>query len=106
VQRLKPRHAVSTVDGVASQPCEPASNNGTFPTATVQRPSLEPLLLTAREAARSLAISERKLWELTKRKLIPCVRIGRAVRYSPLDLQAWIEAQKSNPPTSTTGPQL
>jgi excisionase family DNA binding protein len=53
------------------------------------------LLLTARQAAQALAIGERTLWELTRQNAIPCVRIGRAVRYSPLDLQAWIESRKS-----------
>jgi excisionase family DNA binding protein len=62
------------------------------------------LLLRSRDAARALAIGERKLWELTKRNLIPCVRIGRSVRYSLPDLQAWIEAQKHSGPASATGP--
>lgn len=52
------------------------------------------LLMTARDASRSLAISERQLWQRTKDGEIPCVRIGRSVRYSPADLQAWIDAQK------------
>jgi excisionase family DNA binding protein len=69
---------------------------------TTTRPDL---LMRPRDAARALAISERKLWDLTMRNLIPCVRIGRAVRYSPLDLQAWIEAQKRLDSTSATGPR-
>lgn len=52
------------------------------------------LLLTAREACQALAISDRKLWSLTAGHEIPCVRIGRAVRYDPRDLEAWIEARK------------
>jgi excisionase family DNA binding protein len=52
------------------------------------------LLLKVREAANALNISERKLWEMTKRGAIPAVRIGRAVRYDPADLQAYIEASK------------
>jgi excisionase family DNA binding protein len=63
-----------------------------------------PLLLTMRQAAQMLAIGERTMWELTRRGAIPCVRIGRSVRYSPLDLQAWIEAQKRLGSTSATGP--
>ncbi len=54
-----------------------------------------PQLLKPAEAARSLAISERKLWGLTKCGEIPCVRIGRSVRYDPRDLASWIEARKS-----------
>lgn len=54
----------------------------------------EPLLIKAPAAAKLLTLSERKLWELTNRKLIPHVRIGKkAVRYSPDQLRAWIEEQ-------------
>jgi len=51
-------------------------------------------LLTARDAAKFLAISPRKLWQLTNCGDIPCVRIGRAVRYDPFDLRRWIDARK------------
>lgn len=51
-------------------------------------------LLTAREAARVLRISDRKLWSLTSSGEIPCVRIGRSVRYVPSDLGRWIEDRK------------
>ena len=54
-----------------------------------------PLLLNARDAAKALGICERTLWSLTEpRGGIPCVRFGRAVRYAPHDLQAWIDRQK------------
>jgi excisionase family DNA binding protein len=56
--------------------------------------NLEALLVTAREAATALSISERTLWGLTAAGKIPVVRIGRAVRYDPRDLQAWIERNK------------
>ena len=46
------------------------------------------LLLTSREAAKALSISERTLWTLTKAGLVQVVRIGRAVRYSLADLEA------------------
>jgi excisionase family DNA binding protein len=52
------------------------------------------LLLKPREAAQALSISARTLWTLTRRGEVPCVRIGRAVRYAPADLRAWIDAQK------------
>jgi excisionase family DNA binding protein len=55
-----------------------------------------PLLLKAKEAAQALAISERKLWELTNRGEIPKIVIGRAVRYFPEDLRTWAEAQRSH----------
>jgi excisionase family DNA binding protein len=56
---------------------------------------MERLLLPARDAAAALSISERSLWSLTKAGEIPAIRIGRAVRYDPADLRAWIEARKA-----------
>jgi excisionase family DNA binding protein len=53
----------------------------------------EPLLVRPPEAARMLNLGERKLWEMTNRKRVPHVRIGKAVRYSPEDLRAWIQEQ-------------
>jgi excisionase family DNA binding protein len=64
------------------------------------------LLLKGPEAALALAVSPRTLWSLTKSGSIPCVRIGRAVRYSKADLEAWIESQKTKPAPSGTAPQL
>ena len=53
------------------------------------------LLLTPKEAARSLGISERLLWgRSAPRGEIPVVRIGRSVRYSLDDLRSFIESQK------------
>lgn len=52
------------------------------------------LLLNPRQAAAALSISPRLLWSRTNCGDIPCVRIGKCVRYSPDDLRAWIEAQK------------
>jgi excisionase family DNA binding protein len=52
------------------------------------------LLLRLPEAAEELAISERKLWDLTKGGEIPCIRIGRSVRYARADLIAWINTKK------------
>jgi excisionase family DNA binding protein len=54
----------------------------------------EPLLWNARQAARALGISERKLWDLTQRGEIPHLRIGRNVKYSRAALADWI-AHKS-----------
>ena len=56
--------------------------------------AIEPMLLTAREAATALTISERFLYTMTQRGDIRAVRLGRAVRYDPKDLRAWIEKAK------------
>lgn len=58
---------------------------------------MEPLLLTAREAARALSCSERTLWGLTvPRGPIPSIKIGtRGVRYSREALVRWIASCES-----------
>lgn len=53
------------------------------------------LLLTPREAAAALCISERKLWSLTKSGQIRAARFGRAVRYDRTDLESAIQAAKT-----------
>jgi predicted DNA-binding transcriptional regulator AlpA len=54
-----------------------------------------PKLLTPKDAAAACAISPRKLWSLTASGDIPCVRIGRSVRYDAMDLAAFIDAAKA-----------
>ena len=53
-----------------------------------------PLALRPRDAAKSLGISPRHLWQLTKDGHVPCVRIGTGKRQSVLypiaELQAWL----------------
>lgn len=51
------------------------------------------LLLTPREAAAALSISERSLWGLTNQGLLRCVRIGRSVRYAVDDLREFIASK-------------
>ena len=58
-------------------------------------------LLKPREAAKMLAICERTLWALTNQGGLACVRIGRSVRYDPLDLAAWNERQKAKTAADT-----
>ena len=57
--------------------------------------NLAPLLLKPQDAARVLAISPRKLWELTNVGEISCLRIGRAVRYAYEDLKKYVEENTS-----------
>lgn len=52
------------------------------------------LLLTAKEAAAALAISERWLWGLTKERRIKSIRVNRSVRYRIEDLREFISAQE------------
>jgi excisionase family DNA binding protein len=51
-------------------------------------------LLTAKQTAELLAISPRTLWELTNCRKIPHLRFGKAVRYDPRDLHAWLDKKK------------
>lgn len=51
-------------------------------------------LVSAARAAQILAISPRKLWEMSNTGEIRHLRIGRGVRYDVADLTAWIEARK------------
>jgi excisionase family DNA binding protein len=52
---------------------------------------MEPLILTADEAAKLLSVSPRTLHTMTKAGSIPCVRIGKSgVRYSREDLARFV----------------
>lgn len=59
-----------------------------------EKPNEDPILLRPSEAAQKLAISERKLWSLTRDDEIQAIRVGRSVRYDVRDLLAWIEYKK------------
>lgn len=50
------------------------------------------LLINSRAACKMLTVGPRKLWELTNCNAIPHRRIGRAVRFSPVELRRWIDA--------------
>jgi len=51
-------------------------------------------LLKPLQAARVLNISARKLWELTNRRELACIRVGRAVRYRLDDLKTFVERNR------------
>lgn len=52
------------------------------------------LLLTMKQAALALQISERSLWDLLRRGEIPRIKIGASVRIDVRDLEAWIAKKK------------
>lgn len=54
-----------------------------------------PKLMKIGPAAKYLCICERTLWGLTNSGQIPTVRIGRSVRFDIVDLDAFIEKQKT-----------
>ena len=71
---------------------------GAFPTLQVLDSAAgstpEPLLRRPAEAARFLAISSRKLWELTNTREVPAIRIGCALRYPADELRAWVAERR------------
>ena len=48
-----------------------------------------PILVSLREAARLLAVSDRHLWQLQRDGVLPVVRVGRALRFRIADLERW-----------------
>ena len=65
--------------------------------------SNERLLISPKEAAKLMSISERTLWNLTATGQLPCVKIGKIKRYSVNDIREFIEAQTNrNSPNSTS----
>ncbi len=57
-------------------------------------------LLKSKDAAQYLAISERKMWELGNRGVIPVVRPDhRMVRFDVADLDAFIARKKKGGPS-------
>ena len=59
---------------------------------STSREDLQPLL-TLQEVARVLAVSPRTVRRLLSRGL-PHVRIGRVLRFDPVDVGSWVEARK------------
>jgi len=48
-------------------------------------------LLPLREQAELLSISWRHLQELSRKRLIPCVRLGRRILFNPLHVEKALE---------------
>ncbi|MCP3913992.1 MAG: helix-turn-helix domain-containing protein [bacterium] len=51
-------------------------------------------LLKPDAVADLLGISPRKLWTITNQGDLPCIRIGRCLRYDEQDVAEWIERKK------------
>lgn len=61
------------------------------------------LLLSSKEAAKLLSISERTLFTITSAGQLPCIRIMGAKRYSRSDLERFIEQQRTTAQKSASG---
>ncbi|MEL7483083.1 MAG: helix-turn-helix domain-containing protein [Planctomycetota bacterium] len=75
-----------------SPTCQSAPQAGKQNEGASETPDHTPILVDAKQASAMLAISARKTWELTNCGAIPCVRIGRAVRYRVSNLNKWVAA--------------
>lgn len=69
-------------------PSQPASKTG----GASKTPEHTPILVDAKQASAMLSIGTRQIWTLTNCGAIPCVRIGRSVRYRVADLNTWAAA--------------
>ena len=52
-------------------------------------------LLKTKDAAKYLCMSEKTLWNLTNAGQVQAVRMGRLVRYDPVDLDQFIQRSKT-----------
>jgi excisionase family DNA binding protein len=57
--------------------------------------TVQPLLLTITQVAKSMNLGRTKVYELIATEGLPTVRFGRAVRVSPASLQQWVERRES-----------
>lgn len=55
-------------------------------------PTPLPRLLTAQELSKQLGYPLDRIYELARRGEMPVVRLGRAVRFDPGAIRAWLEA--------------
>ncbi len=66
---------------------------------TVATPVIDPgQILTLSEIAGRLKTSERWVYEKTRnrcRRPLPCIRIGRYLRFDWTDVSAWLNSQKT-----------
>ena len=58
--------------------------------------SVQPLLLTISQVAKSLNLGRTKVYELIATEGLPVVCFGRAKRVSPASLQRWLENREKS----------
>jgi len=67
---------------------------GSEPTTHLQLGMALQPLLTVEQVAACLAVSPKTVRRMAARQRIPCVRFGRALRFLPGDLLAWLSARR------------
>ena len=70
------------------------SLDGQLQIATEPAPSLDEPLLTAAAAASLLSVRKSWVYEAVRDGRLPCVRIGRHVRFVRSDLERWVHQQR------------
>lgn len=60
-----------------------------MPSDTLQA---EALLIDSKQLQTLTGLGQRKVWELTNCNAVPHKRIGRLVKYDPVEIRAWIAA--------------
>jgi len=68
--------------------------NGLPPAGTGSGSALKKRLLTAGEAAEYLGLSEQTVRQWAHMRRIPCVKLGRALRFDIEDLDLWLEEHR------------
>lgn len=69
---------------------EPAEHQGDLREKTPDERLPERLFL-ASEVAAGLNVSKARVYELARTKMIPCIRLGRALRFDPDALRRWMD---------------
>lgn len=52
-------------------------------------------LLTPDEVAEMLQIARKTVVVMTREGRIPCIRLGRVLRFDPAEIDRWIDSQRS-----------
>ncbi len=63
--------------------------------------AIEGAILTIREVAAYLKVTERTIYRLAAAKQIPSFKIGGSWRFSRPDIDSWIKQQSTVPPLDT-----
>lgn len=69
----------------------------------MENASITPRLLTVKQAAEYLAVSDDTIYRLARRHQIPCIKVGKLYRFTKESIDAWI-TQSTVPVTAPETP--
>jgi excisionase family DNA binding protein len=58
------------------------------------RDAMHERLMTVRELAAFLGLHEKTIYDWTARGELPCVRLGKRLRFQASDVSRWLQARK------------